>query len=156
MTFSSDNRFQKRGPRRIVLGVLALSWLNVAAQPCLMAMGLDSSNLPEHSVYTVHSEHHSAAVHSPDCSHCPPVSEQQQAPCETASASDCELSSGLSVDGRQFEQKAKDISPTFALSAPPASIGSSDAGGFLPAYEVSWLKFAGDPPRNLLFCVFLK
>ncbi len=158
MSFSGNNRLIKGASGRFALGVLLLAWVNIAAQPCLMAMELapDSSFASEHTVHSEHSEHSAHASDAPDCGHCPTLSGDQAVPCETGSASECEIFPGYNVDGRQFKQLAKDVSPHLALFTLGGTLNNStDVTPFLP-HDVKRLKFNGDPPLNIRHCVFLK
>ncbi len=158
MGFSGENGLIKGMAGRVIVRVLMLAWLNVAAQPCLMAMETapDASPASEHSVHFEQSEHLSHASGMPNCGHCPPLGGEQAIPCETGSASDCELFPGYNLDGRQYEQQAKSVS---SPAAPLLLIDTVDCSAavtrFLP-HDVKQLKFNGDPPLNIRHCVFLK
>ncbi len=158
MSFSGENDFRQGVAGRFVLGLLLVAWLNIAAQPCLMAMEFapDSSLSSEHTVHSGHSEHSPSDSAAPDCGHCPPLGSEQAFPCETGSASDCELFPGYNLDGRQFEQHAKSVS---SQTVPLLLVGTLDCSAtitrLLP-HDIKRLKFTGDPPLNIRHCVFLK
>lgn len=157
MNFSGENGLNKGPARRIVVGMLLLAWLNIAAQPCLMAMEMapDASPASELTVHSEHSEHVSHGADAPDCGHCPPVAYDHALQCASGAASDCEIFPGYNVDGRHFDKQAKDVSPQPAIIALAGTVDHSRAVASLP-HDVKRLKFAGDPPLNLRHCVFLK
>lgn len=149
---------QTTAPGRFALGVLLCAWLNLAAQPCLMAMepAADSSTAAEHSVHSQHNQHSPPAGGAADCGHCPPVASEQAMACEVGAASDCELLPGYNLDGRQFKQLAKDIAPQVAACTLASTRGDvANNNPFLP-HDAARLKFDGDPPLNIRHCVFLK
>lgn len=158
MKLSGNSRLQTGAWGRFVLGMFVVAWLNIATQPCLMAMETapDAPMAAEHAAHSGHVELQANTTDADDCSHCPADNGHQEALCSTASASGCEVFPGYSVDGRQLELKFKDISPPLSLIQiddvldfrRPVSV-------FLPP-DTRRLKFAGDPPLNIRHCVFLK
>jgi hypothetical protein len=138
--------------------MFVLAWLNIATQPCLMAMEMvpDAPLATEHAVHSGHAEHMADAGASPDCDHCPPSSVQQQVLCETGSAADCELFPAYNVDGRQFKPQQEDVSPPIASSTPETALDFFVPVTLIPLHDYKRLKFAGDPPLNIRHCVFLK
>lgn len=158
MYFSGNNGQNKGASAHFVVGMLLLAWLNIAAQPCLMAMELaaNTSVAPEQ---TFHSKHHEHAPHlpeSPDCGHCPPVANNQSVPCETGAASDCEMFPGYNVDGRHFDKPVKDVSQQPVLLTLASMVHGATTVTLLLPHDIKRLKFSGDPPLNVRFCVFLK
>jgi hypothetical protein len=129
LNFSGENGLTKGTAGRLIIGVLFCAWLNVAAQPCLMAMepAPDTSHPSEITVHSEHNEHSSHTSDAPDCGHCPPGINDRGTWCETGSASDCEIFPGYNVDGRQFKQQAKDISPQLALFTVASTVDYSMA-----------------------------
>lgn len=158
MNFSGDNGLRQGKAGRLVVGMLLLAWLNVAAQPCLMAMELapDKSVASEHAAHSEHGDHSSHASDSMDCGHCPPLAHDHTVSCETGSASNCEIFPGYNFDGRQFKQQAKDVVPQLALFLPVSTVDYSMAAASLMTQDTRRLKFTGDPPLNIRHCVFLK
>lgn len=158
MNFSGENGLTKGPARRFVVGMLLLAWLNIAAQPCLMAMELppDASPASEQSVHSEHGEHASHTADSPDCGHCPPVADDRAVQCAAGSAADCEIFPGYNVDGRQFEKQAKDVSSQLALISSTITLDRSMEVTPLKPNDVERLKYNGDPPLNIRHCVFLK
>lgn len=142
------------GRGRLLLGVLAVAWLNLAVQPCLMAMQLS----PEPIVGSPHAAHVDHASHSPihGCDHCPPASSDNPKPCASGTASGCESIPAYNHDGRNGQSKIEDI-PTFVAIAdlampvifvyPPLPSAFSDCAA---------LKYPNGPSLSIRFCVFLK
>ena len=158
MKFSGRNSLETGGRGRFVLSILILAWLNVAAQPCLMAMEMapQKSSISEHTVHSEHSEHMSDAAAANDCDHCPSLLDAQAAPCETGSASDCELFPGYNVDGRYFKLQPKDNSPPLTLLSIASTHDLLRPVTRVSPHRDKRTRFAGDPPLNIQYCVFLK
>jgi hypothetical protein len=155
LSFSGKNRLQTGTWGRFVLSLLVLAWLNIAAQPCLMAMETapETSQASDHALHSGHAGHIADAT---DCNHCPPGMDHQKVLCETGSAADCEIFAGYNADGRQFKPQLKDLSLPLALSTIESTLDfSAPVRLFLP-HDNKRLKFAGDPPLNIRHCVFLK
>jgi hypothetical protein len=152
LSFSGKNRLQTSTWGRFVLSLLVLAWLNIAAQPCLMAM----ETAPETSQASEHALHSGHIADATDCNHCPQGMDHQKVLCETGSASDCEIFSGYEVDGRQFKPQLKDVSAPLALSTIESTLDFSAPVRLFPPHDNKRLKFAGDPPLNIRHCVFLK
>ena len=158
MSLSGINHLETSAWGRFVLALLVLGWLNIAAQPCLMAMETapETSQASEPAVHSGHAGHIADATAAADCDHCPPGVDHQKALCETGSASDCEIFPGYNVDGRQIKPPPKDVSPPLTLSTTESTRELSAPVRLLPPHENKRLKFAGDPPLNIRHCVFLK
>ena len=155
MSFSGKNRLQTGAWGRFFLSLLVLAWLNIAAQPCLMAMEMapETSQITDHAVHSGHAGQIADAI---DCDHCPPGMDHQKVLCETGSAADCEIFAGYNADGRQFKPQLKDVSPPLALSTIESTLAFSAPVRLFPPHDNKRLKFAGDPPLNIRHCVFLK
>jgi hypothetical protein len=155
LSLSDINRLETSAWGRFSLGLLVLAWLNIAAQPCLMAMEAapETSQASAHAVHSGHAEHIADAT---DCDHCPPGADHQKVLCETGSAADCEIFAGYNADGRQFKPQLKDVSPPLALSTIESTLAFSAPVRLIPPHDGKRLKFAGDPPLNIRHCVFLK
>lgn len=158
MSYSGKNRLQTGAWGRFVLSMFVLAWLNIAAQPCLMAMEMapETTLASEPAVHSEHAEHLADALDATDCGHCPPAVDHQEILCETGSASDCELFPGYNVDGRQFKLQAKDVSPPLALFTIENTLDFATPAAIFSPQDRKRLKFAGDPPLNIRHCVFLK
>jgi hypothetical protein len=158
LSFSGKNRLQTSAWGRFFLSLLVLAWLNIATQPCLMAMEMapETSMAAEHAVHSGNAGHIADATAATDCDHCPPSADHQAVLCETGSASNCEIFPGYNVDGRQFKQQLKDVSPPLALSTIESTLDFSVPISLFPPHDNKRLKFAGDPPLNIRHCVFLK
>ncbi len=158
MSLAGINRLETSAWGRCVLGLLVLAWLNIAAQPCLMAMerAPETSLASDHALHSGHAEHIADATAATDCDHCPPGVDHQKVLCEAGSAADCEIFGGYEVDGRQFKPQPKDLSPPLALSTIESTLDFSAPARLFPPHDNQRLKFAGDPPLNIRHCVFLK
>lgn len=158
MSLSGINRLETSGWGRFVLGLLVLGWLNIAAQPCLMAMETapETSQASEPAAHSGHAGHMADATAMSDCDHCPPGVDHQKALCETGPASDCEIYPGVNVDGRQFKSQLKDVSAPLVLSTLESMLAFSAPVRLFPPHDGKRLKYAGDPPLNIRHCVFLK
>lgn len=158
MSLSGINRLETSAWGRFVLALLVLGWLNIAAQPCLMAMETAPEKLQvsEPAAHSGHAGHIADATAAFDCDHCPPGVDHQKVLCETGSAADCEIFAGYEVDGRQFKPQLKDVSPPLAMSTIERTLDYSAPVRLFPPHDNKRLKFAGDPPLNIRHCVFLK
>jgi len=139
---------------RILLGVFVLAWLNLAAQPCLMAMEVAPDAIVD-SVHAVHTDH---AIHAADhdCDHCPPTIGSHAKACVSVAASDCSSAPDYYYDGRNGLSKLKDV-PTFvaiAEFAVPVEFTILTPSP-LPL-DCAAIDHPGEPPLNIRFCVFLK
>jgi len=112
--------------------------LNLAFQPCAMAMDMETDH---------------------GCPHCPP--EMQHAAHETrqdlAEIATCDVVGVYNVDIRSDKPQAKD--PSADLTAAPAPDLPAVARPTTRRVDVPdrvAAKYSGDPPLNLLYCVFLK
>jgi len=143
---------------RLVLGAFVFAWLNVAAQPCLMAMDMtvEPDMAPAHAGHGMHQDDHDA-VDAGDCGHCPPSGAgNHQGTCATMQATDCSKLPISNLDARQLKFELKDVPGMFALSqAPPQTILAGRKS--VPAPRTcERLRFSHSPPLNLRYCVFLK
>jgi hypothetical protein len=134
------------------------AWLNVAAQPCLMAM--DMTVEPEmtvgHAGHGMHTDDPDT-MGAGDCGHCPPSGAGiHQGTCATMLAADCSELPVSNLDVRQLKFELKDAPGTFVLShAPPQTTLARSKS--VPAPRTSErLRFSQSPPLNLRYCVFLK
>ena len=136
------------GPERTAsasrwLGVAVALWLNLAVQPCAMALGVDD-----------------------ECPHCPPAHDHEMAAhhghhdieikagCDSP-LSDCADSDDFSIDGRSSQAKLKDKSDAPIIIAP-----ASQEEALGPVYYSTTAadpprRVAASPPIHLLNCVFL-
>ncbi len=158
MSFSGNNRLQTGAWGRFVLSMFVLAWLNIATQPCLMAMEMapEESLAAAHAMPAGHAGHMADATEAADCGHCPPGIVHQESLCETGSAVDCELFSSHNVDGRQLKLQPNDVSPPLASSTPENTLDFIAPVTLILPHDSKRLKFAGDPPLNIRYCVFLK
>jgi len=158
LSLAGINRLETSAWGRYALSLLVLAWLNIAAQPCLMAMEMapETSLASDHALHSGHAEHIADATAATDCDHCPPGVDHQKALCEAGSAADCQIFGGYEVDGRQFKPQPKDLSPPPALSTIESTLDFSAPARLFPPHDNKRLKFTGDPPLNIRHCVFLK
>ena len=135
-----EKRSQPRNRR--VLGLIAAVWLNLAVQPCAMAL---------------EQEH--------DCPHCPPAHEhememhhgshepQAESPCASMQVQ-CGEVDEFSVDGRS-KLKAKDlVDPTAILSHEYTELADRTPWKIQGSTDPPNCAF-GSPPLHVLHCVYL-
>jgi hypothetical protein len=98
-----------------------------------------------------------AAEAEHDCPHCPPTEQRELPPCDEIFVQDCAIDDQLSAESRSLQIKAKD-SPNDS----PIAIAPSYCAVETPAvptqavpHIMAFLNPSG-PPRNVLFCVYLK
>jgi hypothetical protein len=135
---------------RRVLGLFVVMGLNLALQPCAMAMGVDD----EHDCPRCPTSHTSEHVGHDMASHGNTASEM---PCATG-ADDCSPMDTLNVDGRVTPHKVKDLP-----SDQPVAILSSAALLSTVDYHVqskslprTYRTPGNSLPLNILYCVYLK
>ena len=117
-----------------VLSALIVAWMTIALQPCSMALEAE-----------------------PDCPHCPPTEQRELPPCDALTIQDCAVDDQLSAEPRSLKVKAKNS----ANDLPVAIVPSTSAIASLTVFEQppppgSILLYPSGPPRNVLFCVYLK
>ena len=145
--------------KRFVLGVFVFAWLNVAAQPCVMALDLShakeiTADAPESEDNNQHAGHHDESATEPECGHCPPSGEHSSH-CSTSTAISCADVPFLNAESRQTKLKLNELS---YYSAPPAMPAEQalfpevTPEQFLP---VARLKHESEPTRTIRYCVFL-
>ena len=147
---------------RFILGAFVFAWLNVAAQPCLMAM--DMSAAPEMaSTQMEHGDHHGGPASDQDvdlahgCGHCPPSgSAAHQNDCATMQAADCTDLPDSNIEVRPVKFQPKDAPAMFALSQAPPPTAFTRFTSPVARQISARLKFTDSPSLNLRFCVFLK
>lgn len=140
--FQSDSRKLKTR-RRLLPALLAAVVVNLAIQPCAMALGLNDG-----------------------CAHCPPAEESampmhrghelapDEAPCASSPGA-CDLT-GASIDGRTVQLKVKDTGelPVALLADVAALVVPSphDSPHSLVPPDIP----GSAPPVRVLYCVYLK
>jgi hypothetical protein len=147
---------------RIVLGAFVFTWLNVSAQPCMMAMEMvaEPASAPSHVRHAGHNMGqmaHDETGGEGGCGHCPPDGiGNHQGVCATSLSADCGNPPNANIDARELKFKLKDAPGMFAVSqAPPLAI-SFRPTSFLAPPDCVRLRFADGPALNLRYCVFLK
>ncbi len=131
----NTGKSQKRGKSwvRKASGLVLVAWLNLALQPCVMAMEVDTDQY---------------------CPHGPTeVSDDQNQNQATA----CGYVADYSCDSRKTQPKPKDLSQD-----PPILVNdvvALSASKFPPKVSVraerSVSEHLGEPPINVLYCVYL-
>lgn len=142
------------GRGRWFLGLLAVAWLNLAIQPCLMAMEATPDSVMD-SVHAAHSDH---VVESPDhdCHHCPPALNDHARACASTGSVNCSSVPELNNDGRNGPAKLKDL-PTYVTIADTAMPFEFDVSPESPpGRDYTALKYSSEPSLNIRYCVFLK
>ena len=136
---------------RFILSVFVVAWLNLAAQPCLMAMEL----APEPEPATAHSAHASHAD-GHDCGHCPGAVNHDYQACASSAASTCGVTPDYNYDARNQLLKLKDISTYVAIADPVPRLEFDLRNEPVQSFRCAELSWPGEPPLNLRYCVFLK
>lgn len=135
---------------RRVLGLFVVVWLNLALQPCAMAMGGGDDH---------------------DCPHCPPSHTQKhdghamassdagrEMPCATG-ATDCSVLDDYNYDGRSAQVKVKDVPSEPLVTLFPSALFLADARpNLVVAHTPPSINHPPGPslPLNILYCVYLK
>ena len=143
-------RQQRKPWARRVLGVFVMVWLNVALQPC--AMALDDAH--EHGCQ--HCPQLQAEEGASHGSHEPTASRDSEPACDT-SASPCAFLDDFNYDGRTAKLKVEDTqgeipaclvssNAVFALQNNSEVLSGSIATSYAPGHR---------PPLNVLHCVYL-
>jgi len=144
LKYKADSTPRRHSPGRKVLGLFAAVWLNLALQPCTMAMEAGQ-----------------------DCPHCPPQHEQHmaghhghdtgkiKAPCDSLDA-DCGDPDNVSLDARGGQLKLKYVADM------PVAIPTA-LQAFDPVTARAAVPHTGPPgwstrttPLHVLHCVYLK
>jgi len=135
---------------RRALGLFVAVWLNLALQPCAMALESMQDN---------------------DCPHCPPTQSHahdgmhdgmhesmgHEMPCASAAA-DCSFSEDLNHDVRSDQLKLKDahIDSPIAISSIELALPYGNPVDFRPRPRYASFHTGAPPPLNVLHCVYLK
>lgn len=138
---------------RFVLGLFVVASLNLAAQPCLMAMEAPSGPVIE-SAHAAHSEH-SSHVLEHDCDHCP-LALSDDAACVSIVAADCSSVTDYNFDGRNGTSKLKEIPIFVAIADIAMPFEFAKQTTSLPSADCAALNYPNEPSLNIRFCVFLK
>lgn len=144
---------------RFFLGVCLLAWLNVAAQPCVMAMELaPDATIRAQGAHEPGGHPGHAADHeeSSDCGHCPPLASHESGACLTGSASDCGVSPDYNIEKRSAKLKLKDLAEPLVLPDAPDFTTFVRTTHALASIDDGQLKSRRDPSLNIRYCVFLK
>lgn len=147
---------------RFVLAAFVFAWLNVAAQPCLIAMEMPAEPGMA-SMQMEHGNHHGSPDSdqdfdlAQDCGHCPSSgSVAHQSDCASMMAADCTELPQSNIDVRSLKTECKDSPDTFAVAqVPPPTVIHRPNHPVMP-HTCARLKFTDSPPLNLRHCVFLK
>ncbi len=138
-----------------ILSVFVVAWLNLAVQPCLMAMELAPEPATAHSAHSAQSAHSSHAD-SHDCGHCPGAVNHDYQACASSTASTCGVTPDYNYDARNQLPKLKDISTYVVIAEPLLRVESDLRKDPVQPSHCADLSWPGEPPLNLRYCVFLK
>lgn len=129
--------------RRIVLGLLAIAWLNMAVLPCAMAFqgGEDCPHGPPAEDHAMTSHHGHGEV-------------PERPSCETMQ-SDCCKQPAASVDTRSDKLTIKPVSDVVSISAPVPPKAPTRAAAYGYHALDPPVGAASAPPLHVLFCVYL-
>ena len=146
MSLLANIRQRQHTWARRALGLFVAVWLNLALQPCAMAL---------------------EAVQDNDCPHCPPAqthehegmheSMSHEMLCASAAA-DCSFSEDLNHDGRSDQPKLKDahIDSPIAISSRELALFYGNPVDYRPPPRYTSVHTGAPPPLNVLHCVYLK
>jgi len=137
---------------RFILSVFVVAWLNLAVQPCLMAMELAPEPATAHSAQSAHSSHSDRH----DCGHCPGAVNHDYQACASSAASTCGTTPDYNYDARNQLPKLKDISTYVAIADPVPRLEFDLRNEPVQSPRCADLSWPGEPPLNLRYCVFLK
>jgi hypothetical protein len=162
LTKSAKNQTLVTTWGRFVLGAFVFAWLNVAAQPCLIAMEMSAE--PEMaSMQMEHGDHHRSPASEQDvdldhgCGHCPlSGSAANQSQCATMQAVDCTDLPQSNIDVRSLKSDFKDSPGAIAVAQSPPRAAIPRTIRLVTPHTCARLKFTDSPPLNLRYCVFLK
>ena len=144
MSISGNPQEQGLSRARGILGAVLVAWLNLALQPCAMALEAEQDH---------------------DCPHHPPAQSQHNdghdmatydSPCAT-SASDCDVLDDWTNNERKTQVKFKDIPKDLPASVAPA-VPKVRVNQLveLTAISLSMIRPKGaSPPLHKLYCVYL-
>ena len=133
---------RSRGTR--AFGLFAAIWLNLALQPCAMALQAPAETR---------------------CPHCPPAEvhehgkahaeAERDTPCDDSG--DCSLDDSVNHDGRAGQVKLKHPATELpaAVAAPDSGFASRLFAGRQLAPERNYQLASASPPLHVLFCVYL-
>ena len=113
-------------------GLVLVAWLNLALQPCVMAMEVDTDQ---------------------DCPHCPTELSHDQ---DQNQGTVCSYVASYNYDSRDSQPKPKDLSPDAPI--PVNDVVALSASEIPPKGSVRAVRTAehlGEPPINVLHCVYL-
>ena len=150
MSLLANIRQRQQTWARRALGVFVAVWLNLALQPCAMAL---------------------ESIQDNDCPHCPPAqthahdgmhdgmseSMGHEMPCASAAA-DCSFSEDLNHDARGDQLKLKDahVDSPIAIASREFALPYGNPVDFLPRPRYASVHTGAPPPLNVLHCVYLK
>jgi hypothetical protein len=146
LSLLANIRHQQKTWARRALGLFVAVWLNLALQPCAMAL---------------------ESMQDKDCAHCPPAQMQEhggmhasmvdEMPCADA-ATDCSFSEDLNHDGRSGQLKLKDaqIDTPVAIAPREFTLFNGSPASFQLRPRYASVHAAASPPLNVLYCVYLK
>jgi hypothetical protein len=146
LSLLANIRQQQQTWARRALGLFVAVWLNLALQPCAMALESMQDN---------------------DCAHCPPAQMHEhdgmhesmghEMPCAGAAA-DCSFSEDLNHDERGGQLKLKDaqLDSPIAISSREFVLPYGNPVDFRPRPRYASVHSGAPPPLNVLHCVYLK
>jgi len=138
-------RQQQHPLGRRILGLFVAVWLNLALQPCAMAVEADADH---------------------DCPHCPPAETHEHGamhggmdpdmPCADAAA-DCAFADDWNHDGRSGQFKLKDAPVELPIAIAPHELSvpfrQATSATLRPRYAS--VHAGAPPPLHVLYCVYL-
>jgi hypothetical protein len=145
------NRVKVNALGRVILSVFIIAWLNLALQPCLMAMAVT----PQPTTAMAHAAHGGQAG-GQDCDHCPPTMHHAAVACIGSTAQTCGSGPDYSIDAHNKLPEPKDVPVLAALAALPPQADPGMEKDFVRPPDRARLRFADEPSLNARYCVYLK
>ena len=151
LIFLLEKRYQRRPWARIALAAFIVAWLNLAVQPCLMAM-----ESPTEPTTEISNSYHSSHSNGQDRDSCPPAMGNGHHACATSVAAACGIAPDFDFDAgsklRKFKNASTfvlitELSPTFEFFPRNVPVRSPDRAN---------VSYPSGPPLNVRHCVFLK
>ena len=135
-----------------VLGMFIVVWLNLALQPCAMALGETSDHKCDYCPPAISQESRSTDQHE---SHGEGHDGHDMPACDVATA-DCMFLDDFDYDGRTVQLKLKDAPSDLPLAIAPsvANLPVLDNEPVFCRSGRAWDRPGVQPPLNVLFCVY--
>ena len=135
----------------VVLVAFLVAWLNLAMQPCLLAMELPAEPITE-TGHPSHSSHSNGQY----CGHCPSALDNGHRVCALSAASACGVTLDFDVDARSKLPKFEDTSTFVVIAESPPIFEFVLRKNPVRSPDPTNLSYPTAPPLYVRHCVFLK